>query len=254
MNLKFWIQNYFDCSHFYLYILFHVYVSDSFKACQLLYFNWKIDVLRFVNTCLNGFCAIFHFLSWHLSSAKWKIPTILTYNLSIISLFWLRGIISLHSLIADPDYWLWSLFYLLASCCFHLNHDSFYPFRWFDNFWCFLFGSAWLTSSVWSCDVRFSERHCHFDATLLLEDLFFSTVTDSGSSHSPITKTSKERSPVVRLLEEPLTSKSLDVLDFALVSSLAGIGFDRISSLAAGGVLRLEIDPAISMPTFSVLD
>ena len=159
---------------FWLFSLFfHVYLSDSFKACQLLYFNWKIDVLRFFNTCLNGFCAIFHFLSWHLSSAKWKIRTMLTYNLSIISLFWLRGIISLHSLIADPDYWLWSLFYLLASCCFHLNHDSFYPFRWFDNFWCFLFGSAWLTSSVWSCDVRFSERHCHFDATLLLEDPFF---------------------------------------------------------------------------------
>ena len=89
---------------------------------------------------------------------------------------------------------------------------------------------------------------------MLLEDPFFSTVTDSGSSHPPITTTSKERSPVVRLLEEPLTSKSLDVLDFALVSSLVGIGFDRISSLAAGGVLPLEIDPAISMPTFSVLD
>ena len=87
-----------------------------------------------------------------------------------------------------------------------------------------------------------------------MEDPFFSTVTDSGSSHPPIATTSKERSPVVRLLEEPLTSKSLDVLDFALVSSLVGIGFDRISSLAAGGVLPSEIDPAISMPTFSVLD
>ena len=69
MIFQTWIQNYFVCSHFYFYRLFQVCLSNSFKASQLFYYNWEIDVLRFIInaecfmllhfTCTNGFALSF---------------------------------------------------------------------------------------------------------------------------------------------------------------------------------------------------
>ena len=130
IELENWIRNYFDCSHFYVYRLFHVYLFDSSKTFQIFVYNWEIDVLRFiinaemcmvlVCTCLIGSRFIFHFLCWYLSSEKWKIRKMPTYNLSIISLSCLRGIIRSHSFIVNPDHWLLSLyiFFLLAVFTF----------------------------------------------------------------------------------------------------------------------------------------
>ena len=83
------------------------------------------------------------------------------------------------------------------------------------------------------------------DTTLLLENSFLSAATDSDLGHPPITTTSTERSHVVRLHEEPHVSKSLDVLDSAFDSSLAGIDLGELTSLTAGGVFHSEIDPEI---------
>ena len=62
-----------------------------------------------VYKCLKGFCAIFPLIFWHISSAKWKIRKIPSYNLSIISQYWLRGIIRAYSIIVIPDFWVLSL-------------------------------------------------------------------------------------------------------------------------------------------------
>ena len=85
-----------------------------------------------------------------------------------------------------------------------------------------------------------------FDATLLLEDPFLSAATDSGLGHPPTTTTSRESSSDVRLLEESPSGKSLDVLDSAFDSSLAGIDLGEIVSLAAGGVLPSELDSSLA--------
>ena len=86
-----------------------------------------------------------------------------------------------------------------------------------------------------------------FDATLLLED-----TTDSGLGHSSTTTTSKEGPFGVRLLEEPPAGKSLDVLDSAFDSSLAGIDLSGITSISSGGLLPSEIDPGVAaLSTFA---
>ena len=84
-----------------------------------------------------------------------------------------------------------------------------------------------------------------FDASLLLEVPFLSAATDSGLGHPPTTTTSKEGFTDVRLLEEPPSGKSLDVLDSDFDSSLASIDLGEIVSIAAGGVLPSDIDPVI---------
>ena len=85
-----------------------------------------------------------------------------------------------------------------------------------------------------------------FDATLLLEDPFLSAATDSGLGHPPTTTTSRENSSDVRLLEESPSGKSLDVLDSAFDSSLAGIDLEEIVSHAAGGMLPSELDYSLA--------
>ena len=52
------------------------------------------------------------------------------------------------------------------------------------------------------------------DTNLFLEDPFVSAATDSGLVHPTMATTSNERSPVDRLLLDPPTGKSLDVLGF----------------------------------------
>ena len=94
--------------------------------------------------------------------------------------------------------------------------------------------------------LSFQSDTAAFDTTLLLEDPFSSATTDNGLGYPPTTNASKESSSDVRLLEEPRAGKLLDVLDSAFDSSLAGIDFGELASLAAGGLLPSEIDPGIA--------
>ena len=104
--------------------------------------------------------------------------------------------------------------------------------------------SAGLTPSDASSSEALQSDTTAFDATLLLQDSFLSAATDRDSGHPPTTTTSMERSHVVRLLEEPPTDKSLDVLDFAFDSSLAVL--TSVNFLVSLRVkLPLVIDPAI---------
>ena len=48
IGLEIGVPNYFVCSHFYFHRLFHVYLFNSCKTSKLYYFNWEIDVLRFI--------------------------------------------------------------------------------------------------------------------------------------------------------------------------------------------------------------
>ena len=59
------------------------------------------------------------------------------------------------------------------------------------------------------------------DANLFLEDPFVSAATDSGLVHPTMTTTSNERSPVDRLLLDPPTGKSLNVVGFVADSELS---------------------------------
>ena len=54
------------------------------------------------------------------------------------------------------------------------------------------------------------------------------------------------------MLEEPPAGKSLDVLDSAFDSSLAGIDLSGITSISSGGLLPSEIDPGVAaLSTFA---
>jgi len=174
-----------------------------------------------VYTCLNGFRFIFHFLCWYLSSEKRKIRKIPTYNLSIISLSCLRGIISSPSFPVNPDNRLLSLFIFFLLAVFTFIMVLLSPFS------CSTPSDTSYVLEIHpqfeGATLGFQSDTTAFDATLLLEDPFLSAARDSGLGHSLTTTTSKESPSDVRLLDEPPAGKPLDVLDFAFDSSLAAI-------------------------------